>query len=180
MKSLLEAVGRLPPRDAEVVRDRLGPAALAAIDDATGVDWLPAQLNLDLTLALHAALGDPRFGRFFRQELARAFSGPLLKVIVEAALRVFHADAAAFAGWVGRGWPLLFRDCGSWIVERAGVREAVVRVHDLPPAFVNDVWLRSVGHSLDAFWDLARVRGTVTLTASDPQQRTATYRIAWS
>lgn len=179
MKSLLEAVARLPPRDAALVRDRLGPAAVAAIEDATSIDWLPAQMDLDLTLALHGALGEARFGRFFRQELARAFSGPLLKVIVEAALRVFHADAAAFAGWVGKGWPLLFRDCGSWIVERAGDGEAVVRIHDLPPAFVNDVWLRSVAHSLDAFWDLARARGAVTLTASDPHQRTATYRIAW-
>lgn len=180
MKSLVEAIGRLAPQDAAVVRARIDPATLAAIQDATSVDWLPARMNLDLTLAVHAALGEARFARLFRQELARAFSGPLLKIVVEAALRVFHLDAAAFVGWVGKGWVLLFRDCGSWVIERAGDREAILRIRDLPPAFMDEVWLRSVAYSLDAIWDLARARGAVALTASDPAGRCATYRIAWS
>lgn len=180
MKSLVEAVGRLPPREAEAVLAQVAPATQAAIADATGVDWLPAAMNLELTLALHRALGEARFARFFRDELARAFSGPLLRIVVEAALRVFRVDAAAFAGWLGKGWVLVFRDCGSWVVERAGDREATLRIRDLPPAFMDEVWLRSVAHSLDGIWDLARARGAVTLTSSDRPARTATYRIAWT
>lgn len=180
MKSLVEAVDRLAPQDAARVRSKLEPATLAAIAEATGIDWLPARMNLELTLALHAALGESRFGRFFREELSRAFAGPLLRIVVEAGLRVFHADAAAFVGWIGKGWMLLFRDCGTWVIERVGDREATLRIHDLPAPFLDEVWLRSVAHSLDAIWDVAKVHGAVTLTGSDRGQRSATYRIAWS
>lgn len=180
MKSLLQAVARLPPQDAERVRLKVQPATLAAIADATGIDWLPAELNLELTHAIHAGLGEERFGGFFRDELRSAFGGPLLRIVVDAALRVFHVDAAAFVGWLVKGWGLVFRGCGEWVVERAGDREAILRIEKLPPAFVDEVWLRSVAHSLDAIWDLARTRGAFTLTSSDPPGGRATYRISWT
>jgi len=180
MKSLVGAVDRLTPDEAARVRAKISPATLGAVADALGVDWLPAPMNLELTLALHSALGEARFARFFREQLAESFSGPLLKIVVEAALRVFRVDAAAFVSWIGKGWVLVFRDCGSWDVERAGEREASLRIRDLPAPFTDPVWLRSVAHSLDAIWDVAKTRGSVTLTGSDPEGRSATYRIAWS
>lgn len=180
MKSLLDAIGRLPTADGDRILGRIAPATRAAVQDATGIDWLPAPMNLELTLAVHAALGEARFARFFRDELHRAFSGPLLRIVVEAALRVFRVDAAAFASWLGKGWVLVFRDCGAWVVERAGDREASLRISGLPPAFMDPIWLRSVAHSLDGIWDLAKARGAFTLTSADPAACTATYRIAWS
>jgi hypothetical protein len=180
MKSLLEAIARLPPADAERVRARV-PAELARdVAAATSIDWLPFETNLAVTRAVHDALGQAAFYRFFRDAMRDAFSGPLLKIVVEAAVRVFRVDAAAFAGWVGKGWGLVFRDCGAWAVERAGAGEATLRISGLPAAaLVDDVWPRSVAHSLDAFWAVSRATGECAFVTRDEAAGTATYRLSW-
>lgn len=180
MKALLAAVERLPPREAAIVLEGVAQPTRATIADATSVDWLPGALNLEVTRALYQGLGPQGGERFFRSVLAESFSGPLLKVVVEAALRVFRADAGSFAGWVGKGWPLVFRDCGRWTVERAGEREALLRIEDLPPAFAQDeFWLGSVGHSLSAFFDVARTTGSVGLEQAEPAAGRAHFRLVW-
>lgn len=180
MKGLLSFVERLPPEESSRVRALVPAALVAAVADATSIDWLPLEMNLTVTRAVHDGLGAAGFHRFFRDQLVEAFSGPLLSVIVEAALRVFRVDATSFASWVGRGWPLLFRDCGAWMVERAGEGAARLRVEALPAACVEDeVWLRSVSHSLDAFWVLARADGSCTYTGRDVAAGTATYELRW-
>src|SRR5512145_1370651 len=96
MKSLLEAIELLPPGEAERVRVLVPDPLVRSVADATSIDWLPLEANLVVTRAVHGGLGDARFYRFFRDQLVEAFSGPLLRVIVEAALRVFRVDATSF------------------------------------------------------------------------------------
>jgi hypothetical protein len=180
MKSLLEAIGKLAPEESERVRALLPEPLAREVADATSVDWLPLEANLVVTRAVHDGVGPARFYRFFRDQLVEAFSGPLLRVVVEAALRVFRVDATSFSSWVGRGWGLVFRDCGAWTVERAGPGAARLRIEALPAACVEDeVWLRSVGHSLDAFWVLARTQGEVAYAGRDVARRVATYELRW-
>jgi hypothetical protein len=180
MKSILEAVEKLPPQEAERVRALVTPEIVQAVRDATSVDWLPVETNLTVTRSIHQALGEAAFYRFFRDMLRDSFSGPLLRIIVEAAFRVFRVDAASFAGWVGRGWGQVFRSCGSWVVDRVGDGEARLRIESLPDVCLrDDVWLRSVAYSLDAFWLFARTSGECALLAKDPERGTATYRLAW-
>jgi hypothetical protein len=180
MKNLLASIERLPPDESERVKALVPEELVRTVADATSVDWLPLEVNLSVTRALHAGLGQARFYRFFRDQLTEAFSGPLLRVIVEAALRVFRVDATSFTSWVGRGWGLIFRECGAWTVEGAGPGMARLRIEELPDACVEDeVWLRSVAHSLDAFWVLARTQGECALLARDPARRTASYELRW-
>ncbi len=180
MKSLLESIERLPPEESARVRAQIPEPLARSVAEATSIDWLPLETNLVVTRALHAGLGDARFYRFWRDQLVEAFSGPLLRVIVEAALRVFRVDAMSFASWLGRGWGLLFRDCGAWTVERAGPGMARLRIDALPAACLADeIWLRSVAHSLDAFWVLARTQGECIYTGRDPARGLATYELRW-
>ena len=180
MKNLLEAIGRLPPDQSEAVRARVPEALARAVADATSIEWLPLETNLVVTRAVHDGLGQARFYRFFRDQLVDSFSGPLLRVVVEAALRVFRVDATSFTSWVGRGWGLVFRDCGTWTVERAGPGTARLRVDVLPAACVEDeVWLRSVSHSLDAFWVFAKAQGEFAYAGRDVARRAATYDLRW-
>lgn len=180
MKSLLDAVERLAPEDGARVRGLVPEPLVRSVADATSIDWLPLEANLALTRAVHAGLGDPSFRRFFRDQLVEAFSGPLLRVIVEAALRVFRVDATSFTAWVGRGWGLVFRDCGAWTVERAGPGSARLRIDGLPRACVEDeIWLRSVAHSLDAFWVLARTQGECACSGRDVARAAALYDLRW-
>ncbi len=180
MKELLAAVRKLPAADAARV-DALVPADVRRrIDDATGVEWLDLADDLVVTRAVHDGLGPARFQRFFREQQVEAFSGPLLRIVVEAGLRVFRVDPASFAGWIARGWGLVFRDCGTVIVERGVPGEARLRLTGLPPACATDeIWVRSVAHSLDAVFDVARTRGECTVAAHDPARGEATFRLAW-
>jgi hypothetical protein len=180
MKGLLEAIERLAPDESERVRALVPDALVRSVADATSIDWLPLETNLVVTRALHRGLGDARFYRFFRDQLVDSFSGPLLRVIVDAALRVFRVDATSFTSWVGRGWGLIFRDCGAWTVEGAGPGMARLRIESLPAACVDDeVWLRSVAHSLDAFWVLARTQGECSYAGRDVARAAATYELRW-
>lgn len=180
MKGLLGSIERLQPREAERVRALVPDALAQSVADATGIDWLPLETNLVVTRALHDGLGDARFHRFFRDQLVDSFSGPLLRVIVDAALRVFRVDATSFTSWVGRGWGLVFRDCGAWTVEAAGPGTARLRIESLPAACVEDeVWLRSVAHSLDAFWVLAGTEGECVYSGREVARGLATYDLRW-
>ncbi len=181
MKNLLASIERLPPEERERVATLVPEPLVDAVADATGVDWLPLETNLVVTRAVHGALGDARFRVFFRDQLLEAFSGPLLRVIVDAALRVFRVDATSFTSWVGRGWGLIFRECGAWTVERAGPGMARLRIEALPAACVHDeVWLRSVAHSLDAFWALARTQGECACVERELARGVATYELRWT
>jgi hypothetical protein len=180
MKNLLASIDRLEPGESERVRALVPDPLVRDVADATSVDWLPLDTNLVVTRALHGGLGDARFYRFFRDQLVEAFSGPLLRVIVDAALRVFRVDATSFTGWVGRGWGLVFHDCGAWTVERAGPGMARLRIDALPGACVEDeIWLRSVAHSLDAFWVLARTQGECAYSGRDVARAVAFYELRW-
>ncbi len=180
MKSRLEAIRKLPAADAERVLARIPPELERHVAEASSIDWLDMRIDLEVTRAIHAGLGEAGFARFFREAQAEAFSGPLLKIVVEAVLRVFRWDAAAFAGWVGKGWGLVFRNCGTWRTERVGPGEAQLRIEALPPECAeDDVWLRSVSHSLSAFFAVANAPGECTLDAIDAAAGTASYRVSW-
>lgn len=181
MKSLLAAIDRLPAHDREAVDTRIARTTRQAVGDATGVDWLPVALNVEVTHALYAGLGPDGAGRFFREAMGLAFTGPLLRVIVEAALRVFRLDAASFASWVGTGWSLVFRECGRWSVVRAGAGEAELRIEGLPRELAADrTWLGSNARSLEAFFDVARAKGSVSLEHAEPELGLARYVIRWT
>jgi hypothetical protein len=180
MKNLLDSIARLAPDDARRVRALVPAAVVEAVSDATSIDWLPLDTNLVVTRAVHGGLDEARFYRFFRDQLVDAFSGPLLRVVVDAALRVFRVGAHAFTSWVGRGWGLVFRECGEWTVERAGAGMARLRIEALPRACLEDeMWLRSVSHSLDAFWVLARTQGEFAYSCRDLARGVASYELRW-
>lgn len=181
MKSLLAGIDRLDRVDGDAVRAHIAPATRGEVEQATGVEWLPAALNLEVTHAIYTGLGEAGGARFFRETLRVAFSGPLLRTVIEAAERVFHVDAASFVGWVGSGWTLVFRDCGRWRIDRAGDRGAALVIEALPEGFAGDeVWLRSLAHSLEAFFDVARAKGSVSFEGCETRTGRARYRIAWN
>jgi len=180
MKSLIGAIEQLPPEESGRVLRLVSEPVRRVVADATGIDWLPLESNLAVTRAVHGGLGDARFHRFFQDQLVESFSGLLLRPIVEAALRVFRVDAAAFASWVGRGWGLVFHGVGEWAVERAAPGEARLRIDHLPEACLKDeIWLRSVSHSLDAFWVIARTAGTCAYVGRDLASGVAAYEMRW-
>jgi hypothetical protein len=162
MKSLVEA---LEAWEGGARPLALLPAdVLAAIADASGLDWLPLSLDLQVTQAVYDGLGTAEADRFFREHMAGAFDGPILQTLVATAVRLFGLDPASFARWVPRAWQLIFREVGQWRVEglAPGATSATLTLARLPAECADHlIWHRSVSRSMSALFDLARVSGTV-------------------
>jgi hypothetical protein len=181
MKSLLGSVGRLPPERAAAVLAHFGGEAARAVEESTGLEWLPLGDNVRLTRAVHEALEQEACDRFFRAQLLQSFEGPLFRALADGAIHLFGLDPMSWARLVPSGWGLVFRDCGRWDVAHAAPGEVLLTLADVPPACTVDaVWPRSVAASLSAIVDLAQARGEATLAGFEPGAPAMRVALRWS
>lgn len=156
---------------------------LRIIASASGLDWLPVALNLQVTQATYQGLGALEADRFFRAQTMASFEGPILQTMVSTAVRMFGLDPASFARWVPRAWHMIFREVGDWTVGALppGATAVPLTLARLPAECADHpVWLRSVSHSLSALFDLARVHGAATLSPRAPGAREAVFELHWT
>lgn len=181
MKSLVEALQRWEGGARPLAL--LPAGALQTVTRASGLDWLPMALNVQVTRAVYDGLGALEADRFFRAHTLASFEGPLLQTLVSTGVRMFGLDPASFARWVPKGWHLIFRGVGEWSVGEGGAGGAslALTLRRLPAECADDpVWLRSVSRSISAIFDVTRVSGRVDL---QPRPRGATevrFELSWT
>lgn len=167
-------------RDAELgcrVRAALKPDVLEEIEDAWGGAWLPIGYDVALTEAFFELAGEEQACRVMHDTLAQTFERPILRPIVDAALRVLGARTESLLRWAPRIWGLLFRDAGTLLAE-ASPGQASVRIHGLPPEVANSrPYLLGMAAALSAIFDLTREQGTCRLEASERQE--ARFELRW-
>ena len=179
MKMLLAGLERLPDSTAATVKASLGPEVVRAIEEASGVEWLSAELNLATTRAVHATLGPRAFARFFRALSGESFRGPLFRAIVEGAIAVFGLDPGSWTRLLPSGWGMVFRDLGRWEVQRSG-DHVDLTLSSLPAPFLADrVWPESVAASLGGLVDLAKTEGGVEVVEVDAPRGKARFVMRW-
>src|SRR5512146_1079459 len=181
LRSILEHVARLPGPSRDAVLAAAGPRCLAAVEESASSDWLPFELDLELTHAIGRVLGPEGQHRFFQEQQLESFQSPLFRVLVDSATGLFGLDPGSWARWIPRGWGVVFRDCGQWVIDRAD--ESVVHAALIEPprgCLEDDVWLRSVASSFSAFLVIARVQGEFGLVRVDPARDAALYRMRWT
>jgi hypothetical protein len=181
MKSLLAWAATFAPLDGAGISERVSARALRAIDEAAGPEWMPFELNLELTRAIHDALGRAEFEAFFRGHQLESFRGPLLRAFVDGVVSLFGIAPGSWLRMVPRGWGLVFRDCGEWTpVRDVAPGHSEIALAALPPeAVVDDVWPRSVAASISATIDLARTTGAMTVERLDAVARTVHFALRW-
>ena len=178
LKSVLAAVDRQPRR--LELRARIGPTLVAAIEEATGTDWLPIGHDVAMAGALEAILGVEGLATFNREMMQQSLRGPLLRSLVELATHFLGLDAGAWASWVPRGWVLMFQGFGRWTIVRRGEGEVTLTLAELPPVCATDpVWPRSVASTLSGVLPAVGATGTVELESVDPPMGTAVYTMRW-
>ena len=177
LKEVLESIDRQPRRGE--IRAAVAPGVLAAIEEATGTDWLPVEHDVALANALHAVLGADGHYAFNVDTFQHATRGPLLRALVALATAFFGYDAGRWGSWLPRAWTLIFSECGTMTVERRE-GEATLTLTGLPPACAGDeVWPRSVASALSSMLPMVKVEGSVELRSIDPAAGTATYLMRW-
>lgn len=178
LKSVLAAVDRQPRR--QELRARIGPALVAAIEEAAGTDWLPVGHDVALAGALEAVLGPEGLATFNREMMLQSLRGPLLRSLVDLATHFLGLDAGAWASWIPRGWVLMFQGFGQWTIVRRGEGEVMLTLAELPPACAADpVWPRSVASTLSGVLPAVGATGTVELDSVDPLRGIAVYTMRW-
>ena len=178
LQIVLAAVDRQPQR--QEIRDRFGPALTAAIEEATGTDWLPIEHDVAMAGALEAVLGESGLAAFNREMMLDSLRGPLLRSLVDLATRFLGFDPGAWAGWVPRGWMLMFKGFGRWTVVRRGEGVVALTLDRLPPVCAADaVWPRSVGSTLSGILPAVGATGAVEVERVDPATGTVVYVMRW-
>jgi hypothetical protein len=176
----MEHVRALPELSRAAVLEAIGPRVLEEVEGSASSDWIPFQLDLELTHAIARVLGPLGTHRFFQQQQLASFEGPLFKALVDSATSLFGLDPGSWARWIPRGWGTVFRECGQWVIdlsEKGAVDLALVAP---PPGCLDDeVWLASVAGSFSAFLVVARCEGEFALDRVDRARDAACYRLRW-
>lgn len=181
LRSLVEAVRALPEASARAVLEAFGAEGLSRIEDSAATDWLPFQLDVDLTRAIARSLGPEAKHAFFQKHQLASFYSPLFRTLVDSATSLFGLDPGSWARWIPRGWGVVFRDCGQWVIDRAEKGAVDLALVAPPPGALDDeVWLRSLASSFSSFLVVARCEGEFALDHVDRARGAACYRLRWA
>jgi len=173
--SLLVLAERSPTSHAGV-RDRLRPEVREALDGATRLDFLPAAVDLEVALAIHAEVGPDAARKVAREVLRRSLAGPVLGSLVSSASALFGLTPPDLLRWASRGWSRVCRDCGD--LQVTGIADGVVHLDltGLPDLLQVPSYLASVGGALEAFLDVCQVDGEVEV---EPRPGGAHFELRW-
>ncbi len=180
LRSILEHVDGLPAAQRLAIRRAVGPAAVEQIESSASSDWLPFALDVDLTHAIAGVLGSAGQHRFFQEQQLASFRGPLFRALVDSATAIFGLDPGSWARWIPRGWGIVFRDCGQWVIDRSERGVVDLALLAPPPGCLDDeLWLRSLASSFSAFIIVAKTEGEFGLTGVDHDRGAALYALRW-
>lgn len=180
LRSIVEQVRGLPARPCAAVLAALGRDALELVESSASSDWMPFELDLALTHAIAGVLGPKGTHDFFLRHQLASFQGPLFKALVDSATTLFGLDPGSWTRWIPRGWGIVFRDCGQWVIDRTE-KAAVDLALVAPPAgwLDDEILLRSLASSFSAFLVVARCEGEFALDCVDRARGAACYRLRW-
>lgn len=177
MQSFLHETSRLPADDRRAIERALSPGTVDAIILAPLLGWLPFSVNLEFTRALAVHLGAKRTDGFFRSFLVGVTDTPLLHGFVRGALRVSFGDPGMYLPWIGKGWELLFRDCGRMTTaNRRGPAGAFLELHGAPREALTDrYWVDSIASSVSGLAQLLRLEASVVASEVDARSGFALF-----
>lgn len=164
---------RLPPSDFSAIRQDIPTDVWQAVQTAARFSWLPLEVNLACTRAVHDRLGEAESQDFFRGLILATTASPLLGSLVASVLRIAASDASLAIVGIPKGYDLIFRDVGRWqIIERTRGR-TILELRDLPlGCFTTPGWIGSVVGALRGLGDLVKLQiSSVSAQVDEPSRK---------
>ncbi len=155
----LLALAALRHDDASRIVAELSPATVRRIMNATRVDWLPAELNVELARAGHLVVGDDGLRSWGRASVRRSMESSLLGPILHGAIRVFGLSPGAILRTAPAAYRAAFRGCGTMVVDGTGDGCRRVLLQDLPPALRDRCFVLAMAGALEGVFDVCGVEG---------------------
>lgn len=146
------------------------PADLEAITRASRVDWIPAERHVAFHCATRIAFRDDvRYELFCRRATGRIAETPLVRPLLDAAVKILGATVESGLKWLPNVWASAARNMGRMVYEPGddvvfgrlrleGVPTFAMRMGTLPI---------SIKGGYAAIYDVFRAQGTVELTRAD-------------
>jgi len=173
----LEVLDAVAPDVGRRVREALPADVRVALDSATRLDYLPAEVDLAVTLAIHAEGGPELARQVAREVLRRSLTSNVLGGLFRSAAALFGLTPPGLFRWAPRGWSRICRNCGELRMQSSEGGVVQLALTGLPPALADRSYLDSIGGGLEAFLDLCHVRGAV---AVEPRPGGAMFMVSWS
>jgi hypothetical protein len=148
----------------------LSPRTLRRISTATRVDWLPAELNVELAHAGLRVLGEAGLQRWGRASVVRSMRFSLLRPIAQGAIGLFGLSPGAFFRTVPAAYRAAYRGCGEMTVSEPAERVRHVTLAGVPPVLRDRPFLVALAGALEGVFDVCEVEGSARL-ASEPGER---------
>jgi hypothetical protein len=175
-RTALEVLAERSPGAGARVRARLRPESREALDAASRVDFLPAMVDLDVTVAIHAEVGPEAARQVAREALRRTLTGTLLGSLVRSAAALFGLTPPGLLRWSARGYGRVCRDCGELAMTSAAEGLVRLTLSGLPADLEAPSYLDSMAGALEAFLDVCRVEGSVRV---EPRPGGAAFELRW-
>lgn len=142
------------------VRAELKPDTLEAIENAWSAAWIPLAHDVELSLAFCRVAGTEEACAAMRRNMAEAFHKPMLRSVIDGAVRILGLSPGKLVRWAPRIWPLVMKDAGVMRVESQEDGAATVWLEGLPPLIADEGdYLAGTAAAIAAVFDLAGTAG---------------------
>lgn len=160
------------------VRAELKPDTLEAIQNAWSAAWVPVALDVELSLAFCRVAGAEEASEAMRRNMAEAFHKPMLRAVIDGAVRILGLSPGKLVRWAPRIWPLVMKDAGVMRVASEKEGEATVWLEGLPPLIADERdYLMGTASAIAAVFDLAGTAGDCRLV--EHGQGRARFHLRW-
>lgn len=179
-KSNLSSLSRLGADAERRVRAAIRPDTLDAIEGASRVEWLPVELDVEVTEAIERALGAEACRQWAREGLRISMETPLLRPVVDGVVRLFGLSPEHLFRVVPRGIGQVYRSVGEMrFISRGPGEVALVWERLAAPVVPSVPFFDGTAGAFEAVFDITKRSGSVTLEEHDVDARRVTFRCCW-
>ena len=179
-RAILDEVDKLPAKERDAVLERFGPDHLHSARQASRADWLPAEVQAALDVALYETLGAEGQEALMCRYTLTAVDTPLFAPLARGALNLLGGGPHGVFKTVQRTWPFVSKHCGGLLVQRIE-NGAVLTYTGVPPALRHPAFASSNRGSFKGMLEFVRKTGEIETDLSRLESEgTVTHRITWS
>jgi hypothetical protein len=176
LKENVSALHHLGPEIEARVRRRQ-QANIGLIERAARMEWLDVRLDAELMEAIALEAGLAAVRRLNSDAITKTMEGPLLRPLVDGALKLFGFTPSSLVRWAGHAYQQIYRDCGA--VEVSEDR-CLLRVTGLPPALRRSApWLEGLAGAIEGTIRVCRGAPRVNYVASSANPSHVDYHVAY-
>jgi len=179
-KEQLACIDALGPLPSGRVREGAA-AAVALIERATRVDWLPMTALVAVLDATLAVLGPAEAAAHWRRSTLRSLEIPLVKPFLDGVLSVFNPSPATTMPMYPKLFSLLYRNVGAVTVDVIEPGLLIITHSQLPSSVTaSSAWASSMAASYDATLQFLRAKAPRVSFTVDAAKGRCPFTLRWT